>query len=190
MQLFQRAIDPFSGGLFGAAKRLADGAKVALLEKAGEDGGAILSAQLVDGIVEKWSDRRKIGVGLLIYGIHFNSVLFAQLAAALRTQGFTGDKTRVPVQPAAQHHIWRERPGQPRQVKEHGLSDVFGQMRVTIDQPQRGRIDQVNVALHQFAECLFGPVLDVLVQQLLRFQHFSLLKTHREKKADKKRVGS
>src|SRR5262245_49767495 len=45
-------------------------------------------------------------------------------------------------------------------------------MGVAIDQPDRGRIDEVEVARDQFTKRLLGPVPDKTVEQLLGLSHY------------------
>jgi hypothetical protein len=43
-----------------------------------------------------------------------------------------------------------------RKVGKDGLRDVLREMRVTADLPERGRINEIHVAFHQFGEGVFG----------------------------------
>ena len=63
------------------------------------------------------------------------------------------------VQPATEHHVLRQRPRLGRQRHEHGLGHVLSRLRIPADQPEGGRIDQVEVAADEFPEGGFraGP---------------------------------
>ena len=56
------------------------------------------------------------------------------------------------MQPAAEFHILGQRPRDAGQVYKDGLRHVFGPMRVAANQPERGRINQIHVAGHEFAK--------------------------------------
>ncbi len=53
-----------------------------------------------------------------------------------------------------------------REIDEHLLDDVFGQMRVSPDLPQRRRIDKVEVCLHQLRERRFVAISDIPAKQV------------------------
>src|SRR6266545_3262272 len=53
-----------------------------------------------------------------------------------------------------------------RQIQEHYLRYVLGQMAVAAGHPQGRRIDQINVPDHECPECFFGPLVRVSPEQL------------------------
>ena len=55
-QFFQRTSGTHPGGVFGDTQHFTDGTKVALLEEPKHDGRTILSAQLIDGVIENGCD--------------------------------------------------------------------------------------------------------------------------------------
>jgi hypothetical protein len=63
---------------------------------------------------------------------------------------------RAGVEPAGQGFSARKRPRFSSQVGKDGLRHVLREMRVAIDLPERGGINQIHMALHQFGEGLFG----------------------------------
>ena len=109
---------------------------------------------------------------MILDGIHFNSLLFTELTAALRAHGFAGDKAGVPMQPAAELNIGGKGAGHAGEVCKDGLGDILGQMGVIIDETDSGGIDQINVAGDQFAEGGLGTGGDILSEQLWGVCHF------------------
>jgi hypothetical protein len=53
-----------------------------------------------------------------------------------------------------------------RKVGKYGLGHVLCQMGVAADQSERGRIDEIDMPRHQFAESRFGVVFGVAPQEL------------------------
>src|SRR5439155_24041001 len=145
LEFVQGTIDAFTGGLFGSADGLADGAEVPLLEEAKDNGHAIFRAELVDSLVEDGGDRGEFVSRLILDGIHFNSLLFTELTAALRAHGFAGDKAGVAMEPAAELNIGGKRAGHAGEVCKDGRGDILGQTRVLIDETDIGGIGRIKV---------------------------------------------
>ena len=76
--------------------------------------------------------------------------------AVFRSRDFRGGKMRAGVKPAGQRFAARERTGLAREVGEDGLRHILRQMRVAVDLPQRGGIDEIDVPADQFGEGVFG----------------------------------
>ena len=70
-------------GVFVAAQRLADRAKVAVLEKAQQNRGPVGGSQLVNGLVEDGPKMGQIGFGVIVERFHFGSLSFASLTTAV-----------------------------------------------------------------------------------------------------------
>src|ERR1043166_2162482 len=87
-----------------------------------------------------------------------HSLPFSIETTAFRSHDFGRNETRVLMQPAAQHDVFRKAAGFLRQIREHYLRYVLRPMRVAARQTERGRIDQIDVAKHQFPECGFRSV--------------------------------
>ena len=120
---------------------------------------------------------------------HFHGNLFAGFAAALRSHGFGGGVTRVPVQPASQHYIARQAARLARQIHEHHLRYVLGQRAVAAGHPQRRRINQINVPRDQIAERRLGMFSRVMLQQLSVVRHRLLFIRTRRKRNPTKMLG-
>jgi hypothetical protein len=112
--------------------------------------------------------------------VAFHDLPFTMLTPALTAHERRGHMPRTPVQPAAQFDLPGQSPGQPRQIREHRLRDVFGPMRVAIDQPHGRRINKINVARHQFAKRFFRAVGGVIRQQCPLICHLSTVKRRPE----------
>ena len=63
---------------------------------------------------------------------------------------------RAGVEPAGQIVAAGERIRLAREIGENGLRDILGRMVVAVDLPERGGIDQVHMALHEFGEGVLG----------------------------------
>src|ERR1051325_94618 len=73
---------------------------------------------------------------------------------------------------AAQHDLAGEAAGHAREVHEDGLGYVLRQMRVAPHQPNRGGMNEVEVAGDQLMKGWFGAVLNVIGEQFLAVRHF------------------
>jgi len=78
---------------------------------------------------------------------------------------------RIPVQPAAEHHVWTQSFRLPAQPQKNRLRHILGTLPVATNQPQSRRIHQVDVPPDQFPKGLFRPALDKLSQQLTALIH-------------------
>ena len=177
-QLFHGAADAFLRRVLVAAQRHADGAEVAMLEKAQHNRRPVAGAQLIDGLVQQGGDPLKLPFGVVLQIVHFSGLPFTILTAAFVSHERGGDVPCAPMQPAAQHDVLGNLPGQPRQIREHRLRDIFGPVGVAVDQPHGRRINEVNVTRHQFAKRLLRAVGGVLRKQCPVIRHLSPVKRH------------
>ncbi len=161
-ELVHRAADAFLRRVLVAAQRDADGAEVAALEIAQHDGRAFPVVQSVDRLVEVRGDFFKSAFGVVLPSIHFTSLPFPVQTTPLVAHDGRGDMEGAPVQPAAEHDLLGKCSREPRQIGENHLRDVLGTVRIAIHQPQRRRINQINVARDQFAKGVFGSVRNVI----------------------------
>ena len=77
--------------------------------------------------------------------------------------------------------------GQPRKVGKHRLNNIFRPMRIIFDQTQSRGIDQPDVIMNDFAECLFRGVSDIFCKQGVRIGHVIVIsKAPMDRKSDKK----
>ena len=113
-----------------------------------------------------WGDVFLNGVG---FGgkqfVHDGSCLFAGTAAHVSADGLRGDVLRGAMQPTGQYRAIRELGGVFREGDEHTLGHVLSEVRIA-HHAQRGRIDEIHVAAHQFSERRFRAVFSVGAQQL------------------------
>ena len=109
-----------------------------MLKEAQQNGGAVLGSELVDCLVEDGRNQHQVRRGMVLAGVHFDSVPFPGLAAAFAPHGFGGDKAGVAMQPPTQHHVAGKRARLARQIHEDNLGNVLRQVRVAADQPNRG----------------------------------------------------
>lgn len=65
----------------------------------------------------------------------------------------------------------RQGPGFPRERDKHLLGDIFRQMPVTTDAPQRRRIHRIDMPPDQFGKRVPGPSLSVTAKQRSIVQH-------------------
>lgn len=112
-----------------------------------------------------------IGLGVIVERVHGNGGLLASLTATLGADGLRRGEAGVPIEPAAERGDVGRRASLAGQIGEDGLGDILDQVRVAAHQPQRGGIDQVDVALHQLTEGLLGAALGILAQQLCVVRH-------------------
>src|SRR6266436_6596681 len=103
LEFFQSACDAFSRGVFGASEDFSYGPKIALLEEPQENRGAVFRIKLIDCFVNNRRNLGKVGLRVILQLIHFDSLPFTIAAAAFSAHSFGRDKTRVTVQPAAEH---------------------------------------------------------------------------------------
>ena len=68
-----------------------------------------------------------------------------------------GDKS-VPMQPAAEHGLALERAGFAREIGEHGLDNVLGEVRVAAGAPERDGINEIDVTADEFPKRRLGPL--------------------------------
>ena len=110
---------------------MANRAEIALLEKAQQDGRAVVGAQLVDSLVQDGRNLGEVRLGVVLQRIHFNGLPFPELTTALAAQDRGGHVTSVPMQPTTKHHLAGKRASHAGQVCKHGLDHVLRPMRVT-----------------------------------------------------------
>src|SRR6185369_7558968 len=97
----------------------------------------------------------------------------------------------MPMQPAAEHDIGRKSRRHSRQIQKHGLGNVFGEVFIAVQKPERRGINQVNVAADDLAERGVRAAAGVFGEQLLALGHLqSAVKTRRGSKPNKKIRGS
>ncbi|MCI0745555.1 MAG: hypothetical protein L0Y58_09135 [Verrucomicrobia subdivision 3 bacterium] len=189
MQFLESAGDPHARGIFGRTQGDADGAKVALLEKAKQDRGAIRCAEEVYRLVKQWCDAFEIVV--MLDRFHQSGLTFAGPAPPFPPHGLGGDKARVAVQPPAKHGVARELLRVAREAGEDGLRDILSQLHITLDNAKSRGIDEINIARDKFTESGFRAVCDILAKQFLALGHLSLpVKPHTRVKPNKKGVQS
>src|SRR5687767_2063237 len=107
--------------------------------------------------------------------VHFCGLPFAKLATPFGAQNAGCHKAGMPMEPASRDYIARKSARVASQIREHDLGHVLGSMCVAPDQPERRRIDHVEVAIDQFAKSRVRAALDILGKQLLVVRHFNLL---------------
>src|SRR5438132_530160 len=77
----------------------------------------------------------------------------------------------MPVQPGAEHDFWRKAWRQSREVHKYDLGNVFGQVRVAVNQPNRRGIDKFKVTIDEFTEGGLRTISNVISEQLLTLGH-------------------
>ena len=169
-QTFDGAIDAFLRGLVTDAESLRHFVRGFLFEVAEQESIAVRLAQFTESVVELRSDLFPVVVGR---GgeqiIHDGSLLFADPAADVGADGLRRDVLRGAMQPAGQHRAVGELTRVFRESDEDTLRHVLGEVRIT-HHAQRGRIDEIDVAPHEFREGGLGPPFGVLSQKLLVVQ--------------------
>jgi hypothetical protein len=179
-----------AGGVFVGAQGLTDCAEILPFKEAEQDGRAIRFAQFIDGFVEEWRDQGVVRLGVVLQRIHFHSLPFARLPTVIATRESCGHEIGVPMQPAAQSHILRKGPSLAGQVHKDGLRHVFRPVRVTRNQTERRRINEVNETFDQVPEGAVRAVLAVFGKQALRVPHVqSPVKRRQSLKPNKKVLG-
>src|SRR6202042_1497333 len=104
-EFFEGAGDALLGGVFAGAEGFANGTQVALLIEAQEDGGTVLGAELVDGVVEDRRELGEVGCGVVGKGVHGDGLPFAVLTAAFAAHEGGGDVAGNTMEPAAEGGI-------------------------------------------------------------------------------------
>ncbi len=170
-EFFEGAGDALLGGVFAAAQCFADGAKIALLVKAQQDGGAVFGSEFVDGLVEDGRDLGEVRLGMIGKRVHGGGLEFALVTATFTAHERGGDMAGIAMKPAAQGRISGQRVGLLREVKKNGLGDVLGAMRVTAHETEGGGINQIQITSEDFAKGRFGAVFNKVGKQGLSLGH-------------------
>ena len=69
------------------------------------------------------------------------------------------------IKPAGQRGVAGQRSGFARQRQEDGLRDILREMGVAVQLPQRGRVNQREVTLHQLGKRRLRLLRRVMLQQ-------------------------
>lgn len=77
------------------------------------------------------------------------------------------------MEPATEHHVCGKGACETGEVRKDVLGNVFCEMGIALDPPEGRRIDQIDVAGHQLAECRFRGVSDVFGEQCSAVRHFN-----------------
>jgi hypothetical protein len=93
------------------------------------------------------------------------SLLFTRLSPFLGTDDPGRGKARRGVKPADQSWVLTQRRRLAREGDEDLLGDVPGQVRVSSDTPQGGRINEIEMTLHEFREGGFRAVAGILAEE-------------------------
>jgi hypothetical protein len=96
--------------------------------------------------------------------VHGVGLLFTDATALLGATYLRGDISRAGVQPTSKRRMTDQSRSLARQIAENRLGRVLSRRNIAIDLPQRGRIDQVNVTLHQRGEVRLGPILRIAAE--------------------------
>lgn len=172
-EFFQRAIDTFSRGVFVAAQIFADLREALLFKKTEQQGVAVGFVQAIQRFVEQRADLFPVVIFSFGFnGVHRHGLLFARAAAAFAPEILPRGKNRGAMQPAGQHDIFGKGRGFAREVGEDELRDVLREMRVAAGLPERGGINERDVARDKFAERGFGTVGGKSAQKLSVIGHF------------------
>ncbi len=97
--------------------------------------------------------------------IHGGSLLFTGATAHIGANGLRGNVPGGAMQPTRQHRTICELNGLFGERDKYALRHVFRQMRVT-NHPQRGGINEIHMAAHQFGKRRFGAMFGVGAEQL------------------------
>jgi hypothetical protein len=104
----------------------------------------------------------------------FAHKFFLAVAAAIfRPRDFCGGEMRAGVKSAGQSFAARKRLRFSRKVGENGLRHVLRKVRVAADLPERGGINEIHMAFHQFGEGIFGICPGKSPKQFGIGRHFS-----------------
>ena len=142
----------------------ADFAEGFVLEVAEQDGGAVGLVERGHGFVEQRFDVRPVGGGG-VHGIHLGGDLFAQLAAGFAADDINGGAAGDLIEPRGEDGVGREAVRVAGEVGEGGLGDFLGELR-RADLPERGGMDEVEVAADEFGEGVLGVLAGVAREQL------------------------
>ena len=165
-QFIKGTVHPFLGGVVAYSEGGTHRAEIAAFKKAQYQGITVRGGQRIQSRIEqggrggprrilrRFSDR-----------IHDSSLLFQHAVAFFAGDEFSGDKTRVPVQPAARHSDANQGRCLPRKIRENCLRHIRRQRPVAVHPPQRRRINLRHMASHQRRKGPFGSPLRVVTQQ-------------------------
>src|SRR5204863_1846823 len=119
--------------------------------------------------------------------MHLESVLFALMAALLRSASASCNETCGAVEPARQHNVLRESACLSHQQNKNSLGDFLCQQGIAHLARSR-RVNKIQVPIDQFRECLFGMLCYIFSDQF-RIIHSSFVHSiipAADLKADKK----
>ena len=137
-------------GVVGRAEGLADLAEGFVLEVTEQDGGAVGLIEGLHRFVEQGFDVCPVG-GRGVQGIHLGGDFFAKLPTRFASNPINGRPACDLIKPGGQNRVWFQLVGIPRQVGEHGLRDLFGDLRRAY-LAQGRRINQVQMPADQRRE--------------------------------------
>jgi hypothetical protein len=118
--------------------------------------------------------------------IHRDGLLFARAASAFTAKDLPRGKNRGAMQPSGKHDIFGKGGGFAREVGKNELGDVLREMRVAAGLPERGGINERDVACDEFPERGFGTVAGKPAQKLSVIGHLSYIQPQNREIGQKK----
>jgi hypothetical protein len=112
---------------------------------------------------------------VILESIHFDSLPFPRLTAAVASERFRGYETGMPVQPGSEHDLSGQLLRQPGQVHENNLCDILRKSLIALHQPERRGMNKIKVAPHQRPESRFRTIRYVIGEQYLAVRHIDFL---------------
>ncbi len=166
-QLVQRAVHAPPRGVFAHAEDGGDLGERAPFEKAQQHGRAIGVGEPVHRIVQHRTQAVPIGRGSGRSGQFMQGMglSFAGVAAARGADKIDGHVAGRGTKPCGQHDAARKRTRAARKGDKHVLRDVRCRVRVSTEPALRRRVDQIEMAPHQFGEGGFGAFFGVASEQ-------------------------
>jgi len=141
-QFIQGAFNAHAGGVFTQPQDGANFPVAFFLKKAQQHGVAFGFTQPVYGFIECRAQLHPAIIRFPGRGfIHDTGILFAPLPALLTANGFDCRVIGAGVQPARQGRMPAQFLGLPGQVGKYRLSDIFGETRIAIGQPDGSRVN-------------------------------------------------
>ena len=92
------------------------------------------------------------------------SLLFVARAALLVAQEFTRSETRRSIKPTREHGALRKRSGLSSEGNKHGVGHFVGPVWIP-NLPERNGVNHAQMAIDQFAECLFRAGVTIAAKQ-------------------------
>src|SRR5262245_30221229 len=103
--------------------------------------------------------------------MHFDSLLFASSTPLFCSHNLGSSETRARVKPAGDGDPSPQASSVARQISEHTLSHILGELEIASDLTQCSGIDEVDMAAHQFGKGGFGAFFSVTPEQLRIVRH-------------------